>query len=148
MKAEIVLASAADVADIWDLERTCFGIDAFSRAQLSYLVNHSNGIFLLAKVGEELAGYMSFLTNDGTHNGRIYSIAVSPDFRGRGVAQSLIDEMMDYARGRHLKNIFLEVRVNNHFAIALYQKNGFTLRRVKPGYYDDGEDAYSMVSPL
>ncbi|MFV0366292.1 MAG: ribosomal protein S18-alanine N-acetyltransferase [Mangrovibacterium sp.] len=144
-KTVVALASSSDVDDILELEQACFGIDAFSRVQIAYLVKQSKGIFLLAKIEGELAGYLSFLTNDGTHNGRVYSIAVSPDYRGQGVAQLLIDEMFDYARGRQLKSIFLEVRVSNMFAIALYEKNGFVKRKLKEYYYDDGESAYSMM---
>ena len=46
------------------------------------------------------------------------------------------------------KQGFLEVRVTNEPAIALYKKLGFEITRTINGYYSDGEDAYVMTKKL
>ena len=67
---------------------------------------------------------------------RVYSLAVHPNARGRGIAQALIKEAL------HVKEkLRLEVRSDNHGAIALYEKLGFTCKGVKKGFYPDGCDA-------
>jgi len=42
----------------------------------------------------------------------------------------------------------LEVRVTNHPARLLYEQFGFKPIRLLLRYYQDGEDAYLMESPL
>jgi len=46
------------------------------------------------------------------------------------------------------KQWYLEVRVTNEEAIALYKKLGFEVTRTVHGYYADGEDAFVMSRDL
>lgn len=47
-------------------------------------------IFLVASSGPQLLGYGLVLLHSGTRLARLYSIAVAPAARGRGIAQRLI----------------------------------------------------------
>ena len=47
-----------------------------------------------------------------------------------------------------MKRVFLEVRVSNSAALALYLKCGFCGKFVRPRYYGDGEDAVIMAKDL
>jgi ribosomal-protein-alanine acetyltransferase len=140
--------SLDDLNDVMAIEDTCFGPDAFSRRQISYLITRSKGIFLVAKHNNQVAGYVSLVTNRRHNTGRIYSIAVFPQYRGNGIGEALLEKSVAYARDTTLKAIFLEVRTDNDAAISLYKKKGFTKRLLKPNYYKDGADAYSMVLNL
>ena len=71
-----------------------------------------------------------------------------PGYRGLGLAGFLVDKAVGFAKERGLRAVFLEVRTDNVAAVSLYEKKGFVKRGVKPGYYGDGADAYSMVFPL
>ncbi len=66
---------------------------------------------------------------------RIYSLAVDPGCRGRGLGAALIESV---ARRTRLA-ISLEVRIDNAPARALYERLGFTAGELLPGYYADGE---------
>jgi ribosomal-protein-alanine N-acetyltransferase len=55
-----------------------------------------------------------------------------------------MEGMMSYGASE----FFLEVRKTNEEAIAVYEKLGYTVRRVLRGYYRDGEDAYLMVKKV
>ena len=46
------------------------------------------------------------------------------------------------------KQCYLEVRVTNQEAIALYKQMGFEVSRTIHGYYADGEDAFVMTIDL
>ena len=141
-------ALAEDLDDIMKIEYACFQADAFSRYQMAYLITHSKGIFLVAHHSDEIAGYISFITSNRHNTGRIYSIAVSPAHRGKGIAEMLIDKSIRYTQKNKLRAIFLEVRTDNTVAIQLYKKKGFTEHSVKQNYYNDGAPAYSMVLRL
>lgn len=138
-------ASFADLNKIMEIEYTCFGEDAFSRQQMAYLISHAKGIFLIAKYDNETIGYVSFTTSDRHNTGRIYSIAVNPEYRTCGIGGILLNKTIEYAETKKLRAIFLEVRTDNSAAISVYEKKGFVKRSVKPEYYHDGADAYSMV---
>jgi ribosomal-protein-alanine N-acetyltransferase len=80
----------------------------------------------------------------------ISTIAVHPDFRGRGLGELLLASMLQ--RALHLNGEYsvLEVRAGNTTAQALYRKYEYEIVGTRKGYYrDDGEDALLMeVRPL
>ncbi len=75
----------------------------------------------------------------------VMNVAVSPDFRGRGVATSLLERLFELTAGGEGRGYTLEVRVSNARAIRLYERLGFQARGVRRGYYTDNrEDALVM----
>lgn len=140
-------ANLADLERITAIESGGFSKDCFSRRQLRYLIRDAKGVCFAAVLCGTVAGYISVLTRKGKH-GRIYSLAVAPEFRGRGIAELLVDTALDFLRAEGFRSVFLEVAVDNAAAIALYTKKGFAPRMTKPGYYHSGADARSMVLAL
>lgn len=75
----------------------------------------------------------------------ITNFAVAPEHRRKGVADFLLERILEDARGRGLLRATLEVRLSNAAAIALYEKWGFTAAAMRPRYYPDNrEDALVM----
>jgi ribosomal protein S18 acetylase RimI-like enzyme len=60
-----------------------------------------------------------------SERGWIGGIGVAPAFRGRGVGEALMLGVLDEARTRGLREVWLEVLVQNEPAIRLYEKLGF-----------------------
>ena len=143
-KPEIRRAGAPDLGEIVRIEQACFGADAFSRRQLSYLIRLARGACLVAVVSGKIAGYISLLARPRIANLRIYSVAVAPQARGLGIGQTLLDSAVEYAREQNAREISLEVSVANSAALALYRKNGFAVVSRIPGYYHDGGDGWRM----
>ena len=146
MKREVQIRRAipADLDVLCLLERQSFGVEAFSRRQIAYLIAHAKGLFLVAVREEALAGYVSLLARPHIGNLRLYSIAVVAAARGEGIGQKLLDEMFGYAQKQGFHEISLEVSVANTVAQALYRKNGFTVAERLPAYYHDGGDGWRM----
>ncbi len=71
-------------------------------------------------------------------------IVVDEKYRGKGIAQKLLDFALDDLKNNMVENFSLEVNVNNKDAIKLYLKNGFEIKTVRSNYYKDS-DAYLMV---
>ena len=63
------------------------------------------------------------------------NIAVRPDFRRLGVAESLVSALCDHLRRRQVRSLSLEVRASNAPAKALYEKLGFAQVGCRPNYY-------------
>ncbi|MBI4362463.1 MAG: ribosomal protein S18-alanine N-acetyltransferase [Euryarchaeota archaeon] len=99
--------------------------------------------FFVAEVDGEVAGYVvAALAEDG--EGRIFSVAVDPRHRRRGIARVLLNRAFEFYRGHRILSVCLEVRQGNLHAQALYRDFGFSVVGLIPGYYSDGEDALVM----
>jgi len=80
--------------------------------------------------------------------GHISTIAVRPDWRGRGLGEWMLVVLMDAAILRGAEELTLEVRVSNHVAQSLYRKYAFAeVGRRKRYYHDNNEDALIMTTP-
>ena len=82
------------------------------------------------------------------NKGHLVSIAVSEDFRRKGIAEGLLSTSMANIKKYKVHEYVLEVRVSNYSAIKLYEKFDFKVESVKKNYYRDGESAYYMVKKV
>ena len=73
---------------------------------------------------------------------QINNIAVHPDFRGLGIGEAILREVLDKVRAEGAVFASLEVRVSNGPARALYEKLGFEIIGSRKDYYiNPAEDA-------
>jgi [ribosomal protein S18]-alanine N-acetyltransferase len=76
----------------------------------------------------------------------IATLAVHPDYRGRGIAKKLLIVSLKDAISQGMRLATLEVRANNETAQELYRKFGFVISGRRPRYYrDNNEDALIMT---
>lgn len=76
---------------------------------------------------------------------QITNIALHPDFRGRGIAETVLTVILKEVRGKGATFVTLEVRSSNTPAVSLYRKLGFKVLGTRKGYYGNPvEDAYVM----
>ncbi len=70
------------------------------------------------------------------HIGRI-SVVVHPEFRGRGVAKRLVQELMELARDFGLEKLEAEFMAEQQAARHIFEELGFTELVVLPDYVKD-----------
>lgn len=102
--------------------------------------------FCLVDVGQVI-GYMGlwYILEEG----HITNIALSPEYRGKGLGEFLIRSVMQNMRSTGMERMTLEVRVSNFAARNLYERLGFVTAGVRKGYYaDNQEDALIMWAEL
>ena len=145
-------ATDADLPATERLERDCFASDlSLTRRQLRYLRRRESAVFLVAEsaagriVGEGIA--LVRRAGPGS-SGRIYSLAVDHDHRGRRVGRQLLTGMVDQLAARGVGRVFLEVDRTNAAAIRLYERLGFHTTGTRPDYYGPGRDALRMRRDL
>jgi ribosomal-protein-alanine N-acetyltransferase len=121
------------------------------------ILNEFPNTFIVAELGGAVISYIMCRTEYGlsvikrfgiARKGHIISIATLEAHRGKGVGTTLIRRAMDEMRTVGCKEVFLEVRVTNDEAVALYKKLGFQVTGTMQGYYKDGESAYLMAQNL
>ena len=73
-------------------------------------------------------------------------IGVSAAQHRKGLGRMMMNEMLETARKRNFKRVFLEVRPSNVAAIALYRCAGFTEIGVRRDYYQNANGSeYALV---
>jgi [ribosomal protein S18]-alanine N-acetyltransferase len=136
-----------DLDEVLVIERASFQTP-WSRGAFRYeLTQNRVARSVVARAGPQLAGYLC-LWEIG-HEIHITNLAVHPSFRRRGVARSLLQDVLDDARRSGVELVFLEVRPTNVQAVTLYESFGFRVIGRRKGYYfDTGEDALVMEARL
>jgi [ribosomal protein S18]-alanine N-acetyltransferase len=66
---------------------------------------------------------------------QLLNLTVAPEARRLGIGRALLQRFLADARARGAEQCFLEVRVSNEAAIALYAQEGFVAVARRVGYY-------------
>ena len=138
---EVRLATVDDAARVGALERAALGGDAWSESLVREGVagRVPLAVFLVALVGDELAGYAA--TSIVADLAELQRIAVHETHRRTGVASALLTRAEEEASARHADRVLLEVREDNAAARAFYERSGFSEIARRRRYYRDGTDA-------
>ena len=113
--------------------------------------------FLVAEISGEVVGYVmcrieygfSHLRKLGlARKGHVVSIAVKEEHRGKGIGTAMMKVAQDAMVEKAATESYLEVRVTNSEAIALYGRLGYTTTSRLEAYYKDGEAALVMATKL
>ncbi len=130
-----------DLDAIVAAERLCYDFPWSADQFLRELDNPLAAVDLLF-AGRQLAGYLcSWLICGELH---IHNVATLPQFRRLKVAARLMRHAMARCPAEDLERVFLEVRISNAGAIALYKSLGFSEVGIRKDYYPGGEDAILM----
>jgi ribosomal protein S18 acetylase RimI-like enzyme len=60
----------------------------------------------------------------------LYSLWLTPDARGHGLARPLVEAAVDWARGQRARTVTLRVAADNAVARGVYESLGFTVESV------------------
>lgn len=85
--------------------------------------------------------YIRWAVVPAASEAELLRIAVAPSARRQGHARQLMTFSEAFLRSQSIRDAYLEVRVSNVAARTLYESQGWSLQRLRPGYYADGEDA-------
>ena len=131
-----------DLNAIEDIEHRSYDTP-WSRSMFAGELAKPASLCLGAFEGEQLAGYL--IVSRYVDAWHVMNIAVSPDFRRRGIATALLERLFELTDDRSRRGYTLEVRISNERAIRLYERFGFKRRGLRRGYYTDNrEDALIM----
>jgi ribosomal-protein-alanine N-acetyltransferase len=140
-------AALGDLEAILAVERASFPVPWSRDAIAAELHEDHRRMPLVAADDGTIVGFaLVWVIADELH---LVNLAVLPDHRRRGIAQRLLDAVLDSEPGRRAAIMTLEVRVGNEAAIAFYRRNGFVDVAFRPRYYPDThEDALVMLKQL
>ena len=127
-----VLMKPEHVPQVAELEKLCFSAP-WSERSIAAELDNPISLWLVAVSGDLVVGYVG--SQSVMDEADMMNIAVHPDFRRLGVAESLVSALCDHLRRRQVRSLSLEVRASNAPAKALYEKLGFAQVGCRPNYY-------------
>ncbi|GGD94644.1 ribosomal protein S18-alanine N-acetyltransferase [Paenibacillus nasutitermitis] len=137
----------SDIPDIIEIEHEAFTCPWSEEAFVNELTNNHFARYMVMAYEKAVIGYGGMWTiMDEAH---VTNIAVREIYRGMGLGERLLRELMKTALFFGSSKMTLEVRVTNDIAQGLYRKLGFEPSGIRPNYYSDNlEDALIMWAEL
>jgi ribosomal protein S18 acetylase RimI-like enzyme len=89
------------------------------------------GEIFFAVDGDRAVGTVAMIPY-GPDEFELAKMAVSPEHRGRGIGDLLMEACITFARGRNAERIVLESNTKQVAALALYRKHGFVETPLDP----------------
>jgi len=134
----ILTANLKDLPALRELERICFGADAWPLLDLISVLTMPGIVRLKSVVNGKMTGFVGgdFHRNDGM--GWITTICVMPQYQHQGMGSALL-AACERQMGQPV--VRLSVRISNLGAIHLYQQKGYRQVDIWRQYYMDHEDA-------
>lgn len=133
---------AEDLPAVLSIERRAFSIPWRENSFLELLKRDDTDLIAAVSGGVPI-GYIACWTV--LDEAELGNLAVAPDWRGAGVARTLVRRARERVRARGARQWFLEVRESNGAARKLYQSFGFEQVGRRRAYYSRPvEDALVM----
>lgn len=131
--------NASHVPQVAQLEQLCFA-DPWSEKSIASELTSKWSYWLVAVEDDRVVGYIG--SQSSIDESDVMNVAVHPDYRRKGIAENLINHLVEELKNRGSHALLLEVRASNAPAIALYEKLGFMQVGCRKNYYHNPrEDA-------
>ena len=111
------------VSQVAALEKICFS-DPWSENSVAHEVTNKLAYWLVALEGDTVVGYIGSQTV--MEETDMMNVAVHPDYRRKGIAEALVNGLVEALKERGSHCLTLEVRASNEPAKSLYEKLGFS----------------------
>ncbi|STO09295.1 MULTISPECIES: ribosomal protein S18-alanine N-acetyltransferase [Exiguobacterium] len=136
-----------DVEEVTAVEEASFAIPWTKDAFMNEMLRNEQAIYFVAVHERRVIGFVGVWQI--VDEGHITNIAVLPEYRGQGIGNRLLTELVAFARSKSLDALTLEVRVSNIGAQKLYEQFGFECAGRRKRYYqDNNEDAFIYWAKL
>jgi [ribosomal protein S18]-alanine N-acetyltransferase len=144
---EIIRMEPQYIKDVYNISRLCFKTPWSMDSLTTEFTNNANSRYFLAKVDGIIVAFGGmWIIIDEAH---VTNIAVHPEYRGMGLGNMILNEMINNCKYELVIFITLEVRASNKIAQNLYSKHGFNVAGIRKRYYaDTNEDAFIMNKSL
>lgn len=121
-------ALPSDSVALASVHRNCFEIAWREEEFLDFIKEN-----IVMVVGQPITGFI--IARHILDEAEIISLAVSPCARNMGIGTALLAEACDQLSQLGVRRIFLEVAQDNHSALTLYHRAGFSHVNLRKAYY-------------
>lgn len=133
---------AKDIDAVVSIEDESFSVPWTKEAFTQEMLN-DKAHYLVMEEDDRIIGYGGFWQI--LDEGHFTNLAITPEYRNRGLGKKLIEAMLNYARTLNIVKVTLEVRQSNENALKAYKSLGFNIEGKRSRYYTNPvEDAMIM----
>jgi ribosomal-protein-alanine N-acetyltransferase len=141
-------ANLHDLNSLVAFENASFSSDRMSRSSFLHALTHTTSKIIIAELNGEVIGSAAIFFRKNSKRARLYSIAVHPDYQGKGVSNALYATIEQLIIKHQCNELRLEVRIDNPRAIQFYKKHSYEIFGTIHQFYEDGTDALRMKKIL
>lgn len=116
-----------------DIETIIQPQDAWGYQAIVELLAQDSIDLLVVYQDDKIIGYC--LYQAVFEQAEILRIGTHPDYQRQGIASQLFARLNEQLKELKVESLLLEVRADNDPAIALYEKQGFSIIHQRKGYY-------------
>ena len=120
-----------------------FGNNIWSRLEINDLIKKTGFYSTIFLEQKKIEGFGMFFEVDNFLD--LYSLFVSPKYRKRGVATTIIDCAVNHCLKKNLIKIVLEVNEKNTKALNFYISKSFIKTGRRKNYYQLGENYFDAI---
>lgn len=142
---EIIEAQEQDIDKALKIETESMLTNALQKQDFEKALTDENYKLFVCKFNGDIVGFILLQITDEIC---VMGVAVEKSMRNIGVATRLFNKSMEFAKSININTISLEVSEKNLTASLLYQKLGFSSRRIRKNYYADGSNAVEMFKQI
>ena len=146
LKVSIRPFTKKDLSPVLRIDKLSFVLQPRSGSWFKKQAQRYRESFLVAEVSDKVIGYT--FGRRVNQKAKISRVAVDPQYRGEGVGHQLVNQLLSYFKKKKVRNVFVEVQVNNQGSIKFFQSFHFRIKKTLEKYYRDGTDGYLMVLSL
>ena len=135
-----------DIPAVLEIEHVSFSTRWSRQSFLNELYNK----YSFLKVSLFEGNIIGYICADYLHHkARILNLAVHPDFRRRGVATILLNDIKNELKNQGCVFLYLKVRESDTGALQFYERHGFEIETIRKKYYGNpDEDALQMIGRI
>jgi len=141
--------TAASLDDVLAIEQAAY---EFPWTRGNFIDSQAAGYLAALLLGADGTARGYFVAMVGADDMHVLNLTVAPAWQGRGLARVLLDSLVQRGRDCSARQLWLEVRVSNVRARAVYERYGLRQVGLRKGYYPAAggrrEDALVMSLPL
>jgi len=135
-----------DIPSVLEIEHVSFSTQWSRQSFLNEMYNKYS-FLKVALFEENIIGYIC--ADYLHHEARILNLAVHPDFRRRGVATMLLNDIKNALKTQGCVFLYLKVRESDTGAREFYERLGFKTETVRKKYYGNpDENALQMMGRI
>ncbi len=133
----------SDIPSVVEIENISFTIP-WSKILFFNEIYKQRSIAKVAVMDKKVIGYIC--ANFVADEGHILNLAVHPDFKRKGIAKTLVENILEELKETDCRFLYLEVRASNNTARELYEGFGFKVVGTRKKYYNKPEEDAVIMS--
>ena len=141
-------ATMEDLPGILRTEDLCFGAQRFNPRVIRSLLLRDDSFVLVAVEKGVVVGAAMGMFSRFQDLGRIASVAVLVEYRGKGIGRKLLKASEAELRKIGVTRFALEVSVHNSAAVDMYKSSGYSVKATIIDYYGKGKSAFYMEKDM